>query len=170
MNRLKLEPPTDAEVEQAIHLSLTHRACYRSSSLSIVEKAVARREDGSRLKVILKTMRPILSHEPVVYDLLDGFAIRAAELLGPGRTHRGVPWMLLTDVGDDDVSDTDESAISTALEHLAEVHRHYMRDPVRLQDVPRWGTPWLPDIPCGDAVTEQLAYARRRLIPRKVAP
>ena len=108
-----------------------------------MEKAVARREDGSRVKVIVKTMRPILSHESVVYDLLDGFAIRAAELLGRGRTHRGVPWMLLTDVDDDDIADTDESAISTALKHLAEVHRHYTGDPARLQDIPGWGTSWL---------------------------
>jgi hypothetical protein len=140
---LKLEPPTDAEVEQATHLALMHRTCHRSSPLSTVEKAVTRREDGSRVKVILKTMRPVLSHEPVVYNLLDSFAVRAAELLGRGRTHRGVPWMLLTDVGDDDISETDESAISTALEHLSEVHRHYMGDPSRLQDVPRWGPSWL---------------------------
>ena len=140
---MELEPPTDAEVEQATHLALMHRTCHRSSPLSTVEKAVAGREDGSLVKVILKTMRSLLSHESVVYDLLDGFAIRAAELLGRGRTHRGVPWILLTDVGDDDISDTDESAILTALEHLAEVHRHYMGEPARLQDVPRWGTPWL---------------------------
>lgn len=143
MRHVGPKPPTDADVAEATGYEVESRAHLRSSPLSTVERAVLRKADSSRLRVIIKATRSALAHETRVYSLIQGFPICAADLLGSGETRHGDPWMLLSEVSGFGVDEGDGCSAGLALEGLAEVHSRYLGQPGELAGVPRWDPSWL---------------------------
>ena len=134
-------PPTNEEVADSGSYVLESRAAHRSSPVSTVERATVTQSDGERRQVFVKTVRPIVAHEELAYTLLEDFPIRAGTRLDTGQTRDGNSWLILADVGNEDVADDDESAIRIALGRIAQLHSHYFR--AELPGIPRWDLPWL---------------------------
>ena len=136
-------PPSDREVEEVISCRVTSRSAYRSTQLSTVETIDLTYDDGSRVPAFIKTTRPILSHEPTIYRLLESCDVNAAKFIGSGRTSSDDPWMVVSAVSDSTEVSIEESSIRQALGNLATVHSRYHASHEELSSVPRWDVEWL---------------------------
>ena len=135
--------PSDAEIEDLVGSRVVRRQVHRSASLSTIEIVGLASDGGAETEAILKTTRPALSHEPVVYRLLEGYPASPVHLIGTGVTLAGDPWLLLTRIREVRDIEPDEATAELALSALAEVHRGYYGETEELSDIPRWDIDWI---------------------------
>jgi len=136
-------PPSNHEVEEVIRLRVSSRSGYRSNSISWVESIELTHEDGTTIQAFIKTTRPILTHEPIVYQLLEGYDVSSAKLIGSGCTSNDDPWIVVTAVSHSGELPVSEISVCQALRGLAAVHSRYYRSEEDLNGVPRWDIAWL---------------------------